>query len=197
MDAGQNISKNKNNKASKGFTELFDWVDAVVAAIVIVVLVFTFAFRIVGIKGTSMEQTLSENDKVIITNMFYTPKSGDIVVISRNYLNDNTGSGNYSEPIIKRVIATEGQTVDIDFEKGIVYVNGKEIDEPYINMPTTVKHDVEFPVTVTKGRVFVMGDNRDVSKDSRSSEIGLVDTRYILGKAVYRIYPFSKLGGLK
>ncbi len=193
------IFRNKENqkKEHSVFDELFDWFDAIIAAVVIVVIIFTFVFRVVGIKGSSMEKTLIENDKVVITNMSYTPKKGDIVVISRNYSNDNTGTGNFDEPIIKRVIATEGQWVDIDFDNGIVYVDGKEIEEPYINMPTTVKHDVDFPLQVTKGHIFVMGDNRDVSNDSRSSEIGLVDTRYVLGKAVYRIFPFSKIGGLK
>lgn len=193
------IFRNKENqkKEHSVFDELFDWFDAIIAAVVIVVIIFTFVFRVVGIKGSSMEKTLIENDKVVITNMSYTPKKGDIVVISRNYSNDNTGTGNFDEPIIKRVIATEGQWVDIDFDNGIVYVDGEEIKEPYINMPTTVKHDVDFPLQVTKGHIFVMGDNRDVSNDSRSSEIGLVDTRYVLGKAVYRIFPFSKIGGLK
>lgn len=191
------VNVRRKRREARTFAELFDWIDAVIAAIVIVVLIFTFAFRVVGIKGTSMEKTLSGDDKVVITNMFYTPQKGDVIVISRNYLNDNTGSGDFSEPIIKRVIATEGDTVDIDFNKGIVYVNGEKIDEPYVNSPTTRQHDVRFPIKVSKGRLFVLGDNREVSKDSRSSEIGLVDSRYVLGKAVYRIFPFSKFGGIK
>ncbi len=198
MENNQKKSRTKYNadKKSTAYDEFFEWLDAIISAVVMVVLIFTFAFRVVGIKGSSMERTLMENDKVVITNMFYTPKRGDIVVISRNYQNDNTGSGSFGEPIIKRVIATENQWVDIDFEKGIVYVDGEALDEPYTKMPTTVKHDVNFPLQVTKGHIFVLGDNRDVSNDSRGSEIGLVDERYVLGKAVYRVFPFSKFGAL-
>lgn len=186
----------KSEKPHTIFNELFDWLDAIIWAIVIVVIIFTFALRVVGIKGSSMENTLFEGDKVAITHMLYTPQRGDIVVISRNYSNDNTGTGEYAEPIIKRVIATEGQWVDIDFEEGIVYVDGVALEEPYTKMSTTVEHDVKFPLKVTKGHVFVLGDNRDVSNDSRSTSIGLVDEKYILGKAFYRILPFQSMGGL-
>ena len=129
--------------------------------------------------------------------MFYTPKNGDIVVISRNI--DNSVDEESSAPIIKRIIATEGQTVDIDFEQGIVFVDGVALDEPYTRTPTNLKYDIEFPVLVDDGCVFVLGDNRNDSRDSRSSLIGnngMIDTRYILGKAVFRILPFDKIGGL-
>ena len=176
---------------------IFEWVDTAVISIIIVVILFTFLFRVVGIKGPSMQDTLYEGQRVIITNLFYTPAAEDIVVVSRNYNNDTTyDSGMYSEPIIKRVIALEGQTVDINFETGIVYVDGNALEEPYTKTPTTLEEGVEFPVRVPDNCVFVMGDNRNDSSDSRSEKIGMIDKRYILGKAIFRIYPFNVFGGL-
>lgn len=177
--------------------ELYEWMDAIVVTLIAVVILFTLVFRIVGVQGKSMLETLHEGDRVIISNLFYTPSQGDIVVISRNYTNDeNQVSTRDNEPIIKRVIATEGQTVDIDFDTGVVTVDGQVLDEPYINTPTNLHYDVEFPQTVPEGCIFVMGDNRNNSLDSRSSEIGMIDERYVLGHAVFRILPFGSFGGL-
>ena len=128
------------------------------------------------------------NDRIIISNMFYTPKCGDVIVISRNYNNEHTDVSMSSEPIIKRVIATEGMVVDIDFENGYVYVDGTLLKEDYIKNPTVTKWDVEFPLTVGKNQLFVLGDNRMESMDSRDSRIGLIDERYVLGKALFRVY---------
>ena len=179
--------------------ELFEWFDVVSVALITVIIIFGFIFRVATISGDSMLNTLHGGEMVIITNLSYTPKNKDIVVISRNIentvVNDMEGDG----PIIKRVIATENQTVDIDFESGTVFVDGVALKEDYISTPTTVKHDVAFPVTVPKGHIFVLGDNRAVSLDSRSSSIGtdgMVDVRYVLGRAVYRIFPFNKMGSL-
>ena len=130
--------------------------------------------------------------------MFYTPKRGDVVVISRNTENSSV-AGTYEEPIIKRVIATEGDTVDIDFENGIVYVNNEALKEDYIKEPTYRKADVKFPLVVKENCVFVLGDNRNDSKDSRTSSIGdngQVDVKYILGHAVLRVFPLNKFGGI-
>jgi len=177
--------------------EIFEWVDSVAVAITVVVILFTFIFRIVGIIGPSMKETLHQDDKLIISNFMYTPERGDIVVISRNYINEaNDQVYQSSEPIIKRVIATENQVVDIDFETGIVYVEGSALDEPYTRTLTNNQYDIDFPIRVSEGHVFVLGDNRAESLDSRSSQIGLVDKRYILGKALFRIYPFDQFGGL-
>lgn len=189
------IYQDENNTIASKY--IFEWLDVLVTALITVILIFSFIFRIATIDGDSMEKTLSQGEKVIITNFFYTPKVGDIVVISRNEGNSMLDISNYDLPIIKRIIATEGQTVDIDFKNGVVYVDGVMLDEPYVNTPTNEKHDIEFPITVDEGCVFVLGDNRNESLDSRSSLIGnygMIDTRYILGHAIFRIYPFDKVG---
>ena len=197
--------KNANKKTSFRH-EILDWLDVIVIAIVAVVLVFTFLVRIATIEGPSMENTLYSGEKVLISNIGYTPKQGDIVVISRNYNSidpskiewpDNLYS---SEPIIKRIIALEGQTVDIDFEKGIVYVDGKVIDDSYTKTPTNVKADIQFPQKVPEGCVFVLGDNRNDSTDSRFSQLGedgMVKEEYIIGRVYLRIFPLNKIGGVK
>ena len=149
-----------------------------------IVLVFLLLFRIVVVSGPSMNATLIHGDYlVLMNNIFYPePKHGDIVVVSKDSYKDG-------EPIIKRVIATEGQWVDIDFETGVVYVNGTALDEPYTNTPTNLYEGVDFPLMVDEGCIFVMGDNRNESKDSRSLEIGQVDTREVLGKAIFLFLP--------
>ena len=193
-----NKEERKNDPRAK-MREVIEWLEILSSALIIVVIVFGFIFRVATISGTSMLNTLHNEEMVIITNLFYTPKQGDIVVISRNIENSVISESEGSGPIIKRVIATENQTVDIDFLQGIVYVDGKALQENYISTPTTTKHDIEFPVTVPKGHIFVLGDNRGVSLDSRSSNIGengMIDERYVLGHAVYRIFPFKKIGSL-
>lgn len=178
----------KNNFAG----ELLEWVDSIVVSAVVVVLLFTFVFKIVGIKGESMTDTLMEGDKVLVYSCNYTPEVGDIVVISRNASNIIEDESGEHERIIKRVIATEGQTVDIN-DSGLVSVDGVEIADSYIReYKSTFKKDVQFPHVVKEGCVFVLGDNRRNSLDSRSSGIGDVDVRYILGKAVCRVSPFSE-----
>ena len=191
--------KTDENKQFK--RDLFDWIEVLVHAILAVVLCFSFLFRIATIDGDSMMNTLVEGERVVINNIFYTPKAGDIVVISRNKQNDVYDNNPQDKPIIKRIIATEGQSVDIDFEQGIVYVDGVELDEPYTKpmqpYEKYAKYDIQFPVTVDEGCVFVLGDNRPVSLASRSSQIGeygMIDTRYILGHAVFRVFPFNKIG---
>lgn len=192
-------SENTKQKEPISITkEAFEWLEVVVSAMLAVVIIFTFVFRVATIVGGSMKDTLYNGEKIIITDWFYTPKVGDIVVVSRNARNEyqaEDGEG----PIIKRIIATEGQTVDIDFEKGIVYVDGVALDEPYTRTPTNLHYDVQFPVRVPDNHVFCLGDNRNESLDSRSTRIGnggMIDERYILGKAVFRVYPFERFGGL-
>jgi len=185
--------------------ELLEWLDVLVVAVVIVVIVFSLFFRVASIEGESMLNTLiganpnagTPGDKVIITNFAYTPEYGDIVVISRNAKNSTEAQDASQGPIIKRVIAVGGQWVNIDFETATVYVDGKPLNEPYISSPTNTNLDVQFPVYVPEGYVFVLGDNRQNSLDSRSSMIGengLIDNRYILGRAIFRIFPFDRIG---
>ena len=149
-----------------------------------ILLVFLLLFRVVVVSGVSMNQTLVHGDYLLlINNVFYAdPKQGDIIVAAKS-------SFKGGEPIIKRVIATEGQWVDIDFEAGIVYVNGNPLDEPYANTPTNLYEGVDFPLMVDEGCIFVLGDNRNESKDSRSIEIGQIDKREILGKAIFLFMP--------
>ena len=128
---------------------------------------------------------------LLLGNVLYTePKKGDIVVASKDSYDNGT-------PIIKRVIATAGQVVDIDFQYGIVYVDGVALDEPYTNTPTNLQEGMRFPLTVEDGCIFVMGDNRNESKDSRSVEIGLIDTREVLGKAIILFFPGNDAGNEK
>ncbi len=191
------FSAKKGSDKNGFFQMVLEGLDVIVSAMIAVIILFSLVFRVPTIDGNSMNNTLFDGERVIISNLFYEPKYGDIVVISRNYTNDTDNIERYSMPIIKRVIATEGQTVDIDFEKGIVYVDGKELTENYTRTPTNLSYDLKFPVTVPENCVFVMGDNRNDSLDSRSSQIGkggMIDKRYILGKAFLRIFPFDKLG---
>jgi len=158
----------------------------------IVMVVFLFLFRIVIVSGSSMYSTLWNGDWLLVTGSVFSnePEQGDIVVASKS-------SFNSGEPIIKRVIATEGQTVDIDFEKGIVYVDGVALEESYINTSTTLNLGTEFPLTVAEGCVFVMGDNRNNSTDSRSPEIGQIDCREIIGKAIILFLPGTDNGSVE
>lgn len=149
-----------------------------------IMICFVLLFRIVVVSGPSMYTTLWDGDwLLVIGNIFYRePEAGDIVIAAKDAFN-------HGEPIVKRVIATEGQTVDIDFELGVVYVDGVALDEPYTNTPTNMQEGMHFPLEVEKGCVFVMGDNRNSSKDSRNPEIGLIDRREILGKALFLLFP--------
>lgn len=157
--------------------------------IAVIVMVFLLFFRIVIVSGDSMFDTLVDGDYLLlVSNMFYhQPEFGDIIVVSKASYDDGT-------PIVKRVIATEGQIVDIDFVSGTVYVDGVALEEDYIHSPTTLYEGVSFPLEVEEGCVFVLGDNRNRSKDSRSPEIGLIDTRQIVGKAIWLVFPGSDHG---
>jgi len=201
VDSNANIEEKPQENVVVGsfIREIFEWLEVIITAVIAVVFIFSLLFRVATIDGPSMKETLHHGDKVIISNFLYTPKHGDIVVVSRNKTNTLEGVLENEMPIIKRVIALEGQTVDIDFEKGVVFVDGKALSEPYTATPTNLKGDVQFPLTVSPGCVFVLGDNRNDSMDSRDSRIGnegMVDKRYILGRAMYKIYPFSDVGGL-
>ena len=185
-----NNNRNQNEYDSpENKKQVLAYLRDMVALIAGVLLIFSLCLRVVVVSGPSMNNTLYDGDwLVVLNNVFYRePKAGDIVVASK----DAFENGN---PIIKRVIATEGQTVDIDFTAGIVYVDGVALDEPYTLTPTNLAEGVPFPVVVSEGSLFVMGDNRNGSKDSRSYEIGLVDKREILGRAVFLIFPGTSKG---
>ncbi|MBO7179365.1 MAG: signal peptidase I [Clostridia bacterium] len=174
----------KMDKKTKFQLNVYDFVSIIMSAFIIIAFIFVFAFRLVGVKGESMESTLHGNDW-LITMQKSEYVYGDIVVTTKyNYFN---------EPLIKRVIATGGQTIDIDFASSTVYVDGKALDEPYINESFMVeKIDfMQFPYTVPEGYLFCMGDNRNYSTDSRSTLIGAIDEKHIMGKAVVRILPFG------
>lgn len=196
----ESVEQEKGGQQKTTLTsQLFEWLGVFVAAIISVVVIFTLIFRVVTIEGSSMENTLFTENRVIITNLGYTPKHGDIVVISRNAYNSPEYNTSSAEPIIKRVIAVAGQTVDIDFDSGIVYVDGVALEENYTKTPTNRQSDVVFPVCVPEGHIFVLGDNRNNSMDSRFSCIGnngMVDTRYVLGHAIWRVFPLNQLGRL-
>ncbi len=174
--------------------EALEWIDSIVMSVIVVVLLFTFVFKIVGIVGESMTNTLMNGDRVLVCGLGYEPKVGDVVIISRNASNIIEDEDTEDERIIKRVIALEGQTVTID-QTGIVKVDGTEIQESYVkeHAKTFPKEgNGEYSHIVADGCVFVLGDNREGSLDSRSSVIGDVDKRYILGKAICRVVPFSE-----
>ena len=154
-----------------------------------VLLVFSLLFRVVVVSGPSMNNTLTDGDWLLLLGnvLYHEPKQGDIIVASKDAYDNGA-------PIIKRVIATEGQTVDIDFQAGVVYVDGTPLLEPYTLTPTNLMEGTEFPLTVETGCLFVMGDNRNVSKDSRSIEIGQIDHREVLGRAIFLFFPGNNGG---
>lgn len=180
--------------------EAYEWVQALVCSVLAVVLLFTFGARLIGVDGHSMVPTLQDGDRLLVLNSMlcggYEP--GDIVVLRKESF--------LPTPIVKRVVATEGQVVDIDFGSGVVYVDGRRLHEDYINEPTFTPEGTEFPLTVPEGCVFVMGDNRNHSTDSRSAQLGTIDRRYIIGRAVFLALPgpdavtgvrdYGRIGGI-
>lgn len=176
------------NKASARNRSWLEWYESIVFAMAFLVVLFTFFVRVAAVRGSSMEGTLQNGDRILLWELGYTPQHGDIVVVG--------DSIDYGLPLVKRVIALGGDTVDIDFNSGNVTVNGQILEEPYILAPTKLYEGVDFPVTVPEGTVFLMGDNRMGSKDSRNPEIGFIDERDILGRAVFRIFPMSKMGAV-
>ena len=187
----QNMYSNEmDEKRIKSNKETYDWIQSLIFALVVCVVVFLFFVRVIDVKGSSMLPTLVNGDKMIVTSLFYEPKAGDVVVLKKDEYDPN-------KALVKRVIATEGQVINIDFDKGIVYINGYEIEEDYINELTMRKLDFIGPKTVPEGCVFVMGDNRNASTDSRDSDISMVDTRLILGKVQAVVFPTNHLGVVK
>jgi len=181
--------------------ETYEWARSLVSAVLIITLVFTFAVSMMGVSGPSMIPTLQNGDRLIVIKSWFCKdfEYGDIVIARKDSFDE--------KPIVKRVIAVAGQTVDIDFDLGRVYVDGEALDEDYINDLTYLEEGTEFPLTVPEGSVFLLGDNRNRSNDSRDSRLGTVDERYLIGKAVWLVFPgpdsitnqreFSRIGSLK
>ena len=174
------------------------------ALALVLVLVFSFFFRIIQVDGESMVPTLENGDKLVVWGAGYEPQRGDVVIVDSYTV--------YGKPLVKRVIAKGGQTVRIDCQTGTVFVDGKQLTERYAVLLDSAGHDSGvvqqyptygydretrmFEVTVPEGHLFVMGDNRWHSTDSRSALVGLVDTRRILGQATFRVAPFSRFGAI-
>ena len=178
----EKLESQQEEKKSDG-KESYEWVQALVCSVLAVVVLFTFVARLIGVDGHSMLPTLQDGDRMLVLNsvLYHDYKYGDVVVLRKDtFLKD---------PIVKRVIATAGQTVDIDFDSGTVYVEGEPLQEDYINELTFLEEGTEFPLTVPDGHIFVMGDNRNRSSDSRDSNLGTVDTRYVIGRAVVGAFP--------
>ena len=199
--AAEEMNKNNQGESSSLQKNLLLYLHDLIYMLATVMVVFMLLFRIVIVSGTSMYATLHDGDWLLVTGsiLYRDPQPGDIIVASKDAFNDG-------EPIIKRVIATEGQTVDIDFEAGIVYVDGVPLEEPYTYTPTNMQEGNAFPITIADGCIFVLGDNRNGSKDSRHPDIGMIDTREVLGKAIFLMFPgydddagreFDRIGALK
>ena len=167
--------------------DLYEWIQSLVGSVLVVVAIFTFGIRMLGVDGHSMLNTLQHGDRLMVVNpiFYHDYKYGDIVILRKTGVFDN-------EPIVKRVIATGGQTVDIDFSEGVVYVDGEALEEDYIREPTYTAEGTEFPLTVPEGSIFVMGDNRNNSKDSRSPMVGALERKMIKGHVRCVVFPLSK-----
>ena len=187
-----------NGNQNSTIKNIIDYVEVVVLAICFVIALFSFSgIRMCTVSGPSMEQTLYNNEKLITSDVLYSPKRGDIVVFHQ------TGENRFNEPIVKRIIGVEGDTVNVEYGYQTVVVtvtdsdgNVSVLEEDYQYIDTESYNPYSTPITVKveEGTVFVMGDNRYHSADSRDSRIGLVDTRRILGKVIFRISPFSRFG---
>lgn len=182
----------QENNGGRGIIfDIYDTLSAVSYSSVFVLLLAILFFRPVQVIGQSMEPTFYDMDRVVIKSFLYSPDHGDVVVV------DTTGKETEYPHIIKRVIGCAGDTVDIDSITGTVYVNGEPIPEPYIKEPIA-PHSVghfSYPLVVEDGKVFVMGDNRNNSSDSRFANIGQVDVKYVTGKVIFRFFPLDRFGG--
>lgn len=195
MENKKDAENTRTSFAKRSVGTLFEWLETVIFAFCFVAFVFTFMFKVVTVSGPSMNYTLYDGQKLIISSMFYTAQRGDIVVIDTD---------KFGEPIIKRIIALEGDTVVIDFENWVTTVTTKEGEvieyknEEYVNREeggVMGYSDLSrYPLTVGEGEIFVMGDNRKHSTDSRSK--GCFKESEIIGKAIFRLWPMEKIGTL-
>lgn len=192
---GTNMSSGikKENKKESFLSSLYDWIEVVSISVIIVIMIFTFVARLSTVDGDSMYPTLIDGEHLIVSDLFYSPENGDIVVLQEK-------NAFFTSPLVKRIIAQEGQTIDFDYENWGVYVDGEKLTEPYINreLEKAMKnYGSPDSITVPEGHIFVMGDNRNHSTDSRDSLVGFVEYDEIIGKVVFRLFPFSRIGAVK
>ncbi len=178
------MEKSEQTTKNGALSACFEWVSMLIGALIAIVVIFSLLFRIVGVSGDSMCNTLMDRDRLVLITQFYTIEHGDIVVVYREG----------EEPYIKRVIALEGDTIDIDDESGQVLLNGEILYEEYVRDGITPSHGFEGPYTVKKGEVFAMGDNRVWSLDSR--QLGTFSVDEVVGEAVFRLFPFQSFGAI-
>lgn len=198
--------KDKNDKKRRAASEVLDWFDTVITSIVAIIVIFALVTRLSTVDGGSMKPTLHDMERLLITDFMYTPERNDIVVVwTEGLFNERTDE--WGKAIVKRVIGVPGDTISLDTSTGSVYRNGEKLPQEIkdgilyedghpINDYTTVSWDMSSEITVPEGYVFVMGDNRNDSIDSRDSRVGLVNVNNIIGKAYLRVAPFDKFGGL-
>ncbi len=200
----QQTDMQKKTEKRTLLSDLAEVLETVFVSVFVVILLFAYVIRPVTVDGQSMESTLQDGDRLLMTDLLYTPERGDIVIVdnTHSYLYDENGNLIESEGLpqekrlIKRVIAVGGEEINIDFETGTVTIDGEVLDEPYINNLTTIdEYGFTYPVVVPEGYYFVMGDNRQNSTDSRSPYVGFVPEDAVLGKAIFRITP-SNFGGI-
>lgn len=189
--ANQNIEKADGSSGKIDLTSsVFEWIELFVFSFSLVLIIMTFAVRHSPVIGSSMAHTLEENDILLVSGVMYKPEQNDVIVFQ-------SPTVGYNEPLVKRIIAVGGQEINIDFSTWTVLVDGEKLDEPYVNYEegrNMLSSNIQFPLIIPEGYVFVMGDNRNHSLDSRNSIVGLVDERYIIGRVIFRVYPFNKIG---
>ena len=185
------------------FNDTLELIGAVLTSVFVVMLIFTYIFRIADVDGDSMIPTLQDGNKLLVARLAQKYETGDILILNsvESYTFDKDGNlkqGNgLGKQIVKRLIAQGGQEVRIDFSEGVVYVDGQALDEPYVNTLTTRDEGgFTYPFTVPEGYVFVLGDNRYISKDSRHGDVGLIPVHDIAGRVIWRILPFSEFGSV-
>ncbi len=190
------IEERKKEKLQKLPHSIFDAVELIAITLAVLLLVTSFLFRLSVVSGSSMSHTLENGDRLLISDLLYTPKNGDIVVLQMpDEITERYSQLEEGEAVIKRVIAVGGQTVEI--KDSVVYVDGQALSEPYVffdDVHVDTKANMQ-PITVSDGCVFVMGDHRNNSFDSRY--FGEVDADIILGKVLLRLMPFSSFGSVR
>lgn len=196
-DLSQDTEEQEEAQPRRPGAELYEWLQLFLGCVVAAVVLFNCVARLSRVDGSSMDNTLQDGEIMLIWSLGYTPEQGDIVVLNKTPVRLNGWPD--SRAIVKRVIATGGQTVDIDYSTSTVYVDGQPLDEPYLPeemylpyYPTMQQTHWEIP----EGSIFVMGDNRNGSTDSRDVQVGAIDTDYILGKAVFALWPMERFGVL-